>query len=87
MVCLSWNPPSEGRQNGVIISYTITCSINSDPFSQVVKGHVRSYCIDFRRGGEQFDCSIVASTAVGDGPSTSTMSVTTIGKVWICGFI
>lgn len=87
MVCLSWNPPSEGRQNGVIISYTITCSRNSDLFSLTVKGHIRDYCIDFRRGGEQFNCSIAASTAVGAGPSTNTISVTTEGKALICGFI
>lgn len=83
MVCLTWNPPPEERQNGVIISYTISCTDNE----LIVKGHVRSYCIDFRLGGQPYDCSILASTAVGDGPSTSTISVTTEGKALICGFI
>lgn len=87
VVCLSWSPPLEGRQNGVIISYTISCSINSNSISQEVKGHLRGYCVDYRLGGWLFSCSIFASTSAGDGPSTNTIDVTTEGKATVCGFI
>lgn len=85
MVCLSWDPLPENRRNGIIISYTLTCSSSGDSFSQVVKEHVRSFCLDLRLGNQQFSCSVLASTAAGDGPPTDTISVTTEGSNNVSG--
>ena len=80
MVCLSWDPPPEDGQNGAIISYTLTCSSGDDVYSQVVKQHIRSFCLDLRLGNVEFTCSVLASTAIGAGPPTEPLTVTTEGN-------
>ena len=89
MVCLSWDLPPEDGWNGVIISYTLTCSSNDDNYSHVVKQHVTNFCLDLRLGNLEFTCSVLASTAVGNGPPTDLVTVTTEGncfslKITIC---
>ena len=77
-VCLAWNPPPEDQQNGVLTTYTLTCTGVSD-YVQAVKTHVRSFCFDSRVGNEEHLCSMTASTAAGTGPATEAITVTTGG--------
>lgn len=76
-VCLSWDQPPEGQQNGVIISYLVTCNSTDYTLSHLLKGIADSFCIDIFVG-DAVSCQVLASTAVGDGPS-ATITVQTEG--------
>ena len=56
------------------------CDIDAGILSRVLKAHVNSTCIDIRIANQEFTCEVAASTAVGIGPSTSSISVTTEGN-------
>ena len=65
---LSWSPPLPSQQNGVIISYVLTCSsggsiINSTRTSST------SLTITGLEPFTNYTCSVNASTVVGDGPA------------------
>ena len=77
MVCSYWDPLPEDRRNGIIISYTLMCSFD---VHIMMKGHVQSFCFDIRLENQELSCSVFASTAVGDGPSTDSITITTAGK-------
>ena len=69
MLTLSWNPPSPPDRNGAITGYSVDCtssalaSSSSDTaeLSLVVRGLVPY---------TSYNCCVVASTAVGTGPSS-----------------
>ena len=84
MVCSYWEPLPEDRRNGIIISYTLIYSFNANIIWHTMKGHVQSFCFDLRLENQELSCSVFASTAVGDGPPTDSITITTAGKEDIC---
>ena len=81
MICLSWNPPPESEQNGVIVSYTLACTIDDEPsISHKVKNFVLNFCADLYLTNQDFSCSVLASTTAGDGPTTESITMTTESK-------
>jgi len=80
-ICLSWDPPPESDQNGVIVSYTLVCTKDGEPsISHQVKSFVLNFCADLYLPNQNFTCNVSASTAAGDGPTTESITMTTESK-------
>ena len=76
-------PPSESDRNGVIISYTLSCSVdNEDIFEVTVKANLREITWGVYEREADYTCEIYASTAVGGGP-TASLSFTTGGSCYL----
>ena len=74
----SWGPPAENRRNGDIVSYTLSCLVEDDVvFNETLSSVVESFTIDLYSPNTTYTCSVYASTAVGDGPSSNEVTVTT----------
>ena len=71
----SWSPPAEEERNGVITGYTLSCQPPADQLPAVFSD-AGEYILDGFIAGTEYNCSVVASTSVGSGPSTSTMGST-----------
>ena len=79
-VCLSWDPPPIDQQNGVIVSYLVNCTGTDYTLSHLLKEDADNFCIDTFVGGETVYCQVLASTAVGAGPS----AIVTVETEGIC---
>ena len=77
---LSWQPPIESEQNGVITSYTITLtdSRSSQVIQRTVPSSQTSLTVDSLLPFTTYSCSIAASTSVGLGPFSTFLSITTL---------
>ena len=81
VVFLEWMPPAEDERNGVIISYTLTCMVDStDILEYTMKGRRQQMYLGVYEEEADYSCDILASTSVGDGP-TASVSFTTGGKL------
>lgn len=83
VLLLSWAPPAENRRNGVIVSYTLSCSIDDNQvFELNLNATVEEIYLGVYRHESTYSCNISASTSEGSGPN-ATASVTTGGKYYI----
>ena len=63
---LSWSPPLHSQQNGIIISYTVTCSSQSHNVNKRI--NFNFVLITDLVPGNNYTCSVYGSTIVGNGP-------------------
>lgn len=76
----AWSPP-DTLQNGVIVSYTLTCTSNGETVVDLTLNPiVFEMTIDLFTPSTTYVCSVAASTATGIGPYTTPISVTTEGS-------
>ena len=75
---LSWHPPLPSQRNGVIISYYINCSSEGIViFNETRNSNIpNSVIVSNLVPGNEYICSVIASTVKGDGPA-AVMRVTT----------
>ncbi len=74
---LTWDPPPYEDQNGVIISYLISVTVNETGETFVLSTNDTSLSITGLRPYRTYICTIAASTSVGVGPySTSVIAET-----------
>ena len=67
-MAFSWSPPGVMQQNGEIISYTLTCMQTAgNPVTATTTD--LQFTIDTYIPGATFQCSVLATNAIGDGPS------------------
>ena len=77
---LTWQQPAKELRNGLIRSYTLTCSSEGEkPFFTHILNSVLGTTLDEFRISTNYSCTIFASTSGGGGPSTNA-SATTDGK-------
>ena len=76
---LSWQPPLPEERNGVIISYTLICGGTEIKLNAVTQ--LTLYLYDEFSPNAEITCSIVASTAAGEGPSDE--QTVTVGGIYI----
>ena len=83
---LSWDPPAEKDQNGVITGYLIKYQLNSDSSSQMTRtvGVVTQLSLDNLMTGVTYSFTVAAINSNGTGPDASMLMFTTIpdGKVY-----
>lgn len=82
-MAFTWSPPAPPLQNGVILSYTLSCSAGPDTTS-VVTAQLQ-FTFDLFIPGETFLCSVYATNPFGDGPPTDNLMVTTESKKHFTG--
>ena len=70
-VKLSWSAPIEEDQNGIITSYSLSCQPEFNGLPAVL-GNPGSYSFTGLTPVTEYNCTVYASTAVGDGPSMIT---------------
>ncbi len=75
---LTWDPPPYEDQNGVIISYLISVTINETGENFVLSTNDTSLSITGLRPYRTYICTIAASTSVGVGPYTMGVIVETL---------
>lgn len=75
----SWEPPSEGLRNGNITSYTIMCLVGDDTAVNVTLSNIQQTTLNLYAPSTTYNCTIYASTSVGDGPVSEYVNATTEG--------
>ena len=81
VVLFSWLQPIEAKRNGIIVSYTLTCTVGSnDILEYTIKAIKQSIYFGVYDRVTDYSCDILASTAAGDGP-TASLSFTTGGII------
>ena len=79
VLSLTWAPVDENDQNGEILSYTLTCGIDSDvAFELNLTVTVEEIELGVYEADATYSCDIYASNSAGNGPS-ATITVTTGG--------
>ena len=73
---LTWEPPFEENRNGIITGYTISIT-NEDGVAMEITATNTSAVVTNLRPFTTYTSSITASTSVGEGPPTATVSRTT----------
>ncbi len=68
---LTWDPPPYEDQNGVIVSYLISVTVNETGGTFMLSTNDTSLSITGLRPYRTYICTIAASTSVGVGPYTS----------------
>ena len=81
MLDFSWQPPAEELQNGLIMSYSLSCSADGENIFSFVLEPVLGITLDDFRLNTMYECSLSASTFGGAGPSASA-SATTEGTLF-----
>lgn len=66
-VSVSWDPPPQDSQNGVIIAYTLTCQPDV-PSLPATFPAARNYSISSFTPSTTYNCSVTATTSAGSGP-------------------
>ena len=80
VLSLMWEPVGEDEQNGIILLYTLTCSISSGvAFELNLTATVEEIELGVYEADATYSCEIYASTSAGSGPS-ATITVTTGGR-------
>lgn len=80
-VSVSWRPPTFGKQNGVIITYTIVLLevTSNTTLMYVQEGNYTELTVDELHPYYEYKCSMVAATQVGNGPFTGFITIRTLG--------
>ena len=80
-VLVSWRPPTVGKQNGIIITYTIILVelLTNTTLTYEQGGNISELTVDELHPYYEYKCSIVAATQVGNGPFTGSVTVRTLG--------
>ena len=74
-------PPIEAKRNGIIVSYTLLCSVGSNEVLEyTVKASVEEMYLGVYEREADYSCDVLASNSAGDGPAAS-ISFTTGGKL------
>ena len=76
ILSLAWSLPEESDQNGVIISYNLTCSTEEKDFEIILVADIEEIDLGLYEYDTTYSCSIYASTSVGGGPPASRSTVT-----------
>ena len=76
-MAFTWAPPQPMLQNGVILSYTLSCTASST--ISVVTTQLQQ-TIDLFVPGETFQCRVFATNKDGDGPPTEDLAARTQSK-------
>lgn len=80
VVTFTWDPPAENQQNGEIVSYFLSCSIDSTVELELnLTDTVQEISVGVYEISSIYLCTISASNSVGEGP-TANDSFTTGGK-------
>lgn len=78
---LSWQPPAPEDRNGVIISYTLSCTSDEGSSITLTLTAILGISLYELSPDTTFTCQIAASTSVGIGPYSETLMGTTGGIV------
>ena len=74
----SWDLPTEDDSNGVIVSFNFVCTDSGSVVIDMdLNPTVLRITVDLYKPATTYMCTVAASTAVGIGPSTDALSVTT----------
>lgn len=69
-ITVSWDPPPTEAQNGIIISYTLSCQPESMAGNfPAMYSTAGNYSLDGFTPATTYNCSVFASTAGGTGPA------------------
>ena len=80
VLSLTWEPVVEEEQNGIILSYTLTCSIDSDvAFELSLTATIGEIELGVYEADVIYSCEIYASNSAGNGPSV-TITIATGGR-------
>ena len=81
----SWNQPAEDQRNGEIISYALICTTDGETVIDItLNPSATEITLDLFAPLTSYSCSVAASTAVGIGPYTTPINVTTEGTHMWC---
>ena len=80
----SWSPPAVMQQNGEIILYTLTCMQTAGNLVTATTTDLQ-FTIDTYIPGATFQCSVLATNAIGDGPSAE-LTLKTESKALLIDF-
>ena len=75
---ISWGPPPYEDQNGLIISYTISVSVQETGESFTYTTSDTTYSFTALKPYRTYDISIAATTSIGTGPFTAVFIVATL---------
>ena len=80
-VLVSWRPPSVGKQNGIIVTYTIVLFelLTNTTRTYEQGGNISELTVDELHPYYEYKCSMVAATRVGNGPFTGSITIRTLG--------
>ena len=74
----SWDLPTEDDSNGVIVSFHFVCTDSGSVVIDMdLNPTVLGITVDLYKPATTYVCTVAASTAVGIGPPTDAVSVTT----------
>ena len=78
---MSWRPPTVGKQNGIIINYTIILVelLTNTTLTYEQGGNISDLIVDELHPYYEYKCSMVAATQVGNGPFTGYITIRTLG--------
>lgn len=86
-ISLTWSPPEEDL---LILSYTLSCSVNGEPVIEAVLNPIQTLTLDELLPSTTYVCSLIATTSGGNSPPTPTpLQLMTGGKylslsLWCC---
>lgn len=81
VLSFTWDPPAEDEQNGEIVSYFLSCSIDGDVELELnLTADVEEITVGVYEADSIYTCEIYASTSVGGGPAAR-QTITTSGKL------
>ena len=75
---ISWGPPPYEDQNGVIINYTISVSVQETGESFTYTTSDTTYSFTTLKPYRSYDITIAASTSIGTGPFSAVSTVATL---------
>ena len=71
VLTVTWDPPADDMQNGVITSYTLDCIGSDETTFSFSVDSPQNVSLGVFMPQVVYNCTIYASTAVGPGPSIS----------------
>jgi len=79
-VTFSWLPPLDYEQNGFIVTYTIAVieTRSGHMIQRTISSSLNSITISSLRPFTSYSCSIAASTSVGMGPFSTSLTILTL---------
>lgn len=81
----TWDPPEDDEQNGNIVSYILSCSVDSELQFELNLTDIEEISVGVYEIDATYTCEISASTLAGEGP-TATLTVSTGGKLYKTDF-